>query len=54
MEIEGLEGKAFELTIKWVVDARYVFEDEALQYLEYLREIGSAEIIETKLVESES
>lgn len=54
MEVKGLEGKAFEFTIKWVVDTDYVFDEGTLTYLETLREVGSAEITETKIIERES
>ena len=51
VDIEGLQNKAFKFTIEWVVNSEYVFAEGLEEYLDKLRETGSAEIINAELVD---
>lgn len=44
-----LKDKEFVLTVKWIVDADYVFSDNMEDYLEKLREIGEATLVDVQL-----
>ena len=53
MNIEGLDKKEFVIAVRWVVDANYMISDGIEQYLENLREIGSAEVTDIELRDKE-
>lgn len=51
VDIEGLQNKAFRFQIEWIVDSEYILEEGIEDYLDKLRENGSAVVKSVDLID---